>query len=140
VTATVPLRPGWSPGGFYVQLLAFTRSARMLSSADLGGWQTDSGDEALEQLRLFVQSALIPMGEAAALSALRWSKAESAARQVRETLDAGGMYVHVIADGTTFYEISARPLVFPAGDEDRHGTWFQQQSVVAGKLTGVWSA
>ncbi|MDI5968371.1 hypothetical protein POF50_003235 [Streptomyces sp. SL13] len=49
------------------------------------------------------------------------------------------MYVHVIADGTTFYEISARPLVFPAGDEDRHSTWFQQQSVVAGKLTGVWS-
>ena len=136
---TVLSPPDCPPRGFYVQFLAFDKSVRMFGSANLGAWATESSDRALERLRLFVHQALISMGEAAALSALRWAKDEQVARQVHDTLDAGQMYVRVIADGTTFYEISARPLVFPAGDEDRHGIWTAQENAVPGELTGAWT-
>lgn len=136
---TEPPRPGQQPWGFHVQFTAFDKSACMFSSTDLGSWATESRERALDRLRLFVQNALIPMGETAALSAVRWAKDRGTARTMRQVLDAGGMYVHVIADGTTFYEISARPLVFPACDEDRTETWSEHESATGGELTGAWS-
>lgn len=59
------------------------------------------------------------------------------ARRLRETLAGGAMYVHVIADGSVFYEIPARPVVFPGTDEDRVGTWTPEEPLPCPGGVGV---
>lgn len=120
-----------------MQLRAFNDGERAFSSADLGTWAPRTVDRALERLRLFVRPALGLMGAAAARAAGCWLEDHSTEWRFHDVLAHGGMYVHVIADGTAFWELSARPLVFPQRNGDRPGAW----SAVAGTreaLTGGW--
>lgn len=133
-----PPRSG-SPDGIYVQVLAFDKGERTFGTTQFGSWGTESPDRAVARLRYYVHRAVIPMGEVAARAALAWANDRQVAQQVRDVVAAGEMYVHVIADGPVFYEISARPLVFPSINEDRHGALSTGHAEAPRELTRAWS-
>ncbi len=121
-----------------MQFHAFDDSETHLGSAHLGSWVARTDDKALERLRLFVREALVSMSAAAARAARFWVEDAVAERQFRDALAGGAMYVHVIADGTTFWELSGRPLLYPKAEENRPSTW--TTVAVADGRHGRWRA
>ncbi len=105
--------------GYQVQLQAFDAGERSFSSVLLGSWAARTDEVALAHLRVFVLEALAFMGTAAARAARRWVEDGTVERRFRDAVAVEAMYVHVIADGTTFWELSARPLLFPQPVENR---------------------
>jgi hypothetical protein len=127
-------------GGYLVQFQAFDDGEYCFSSSLPGVWAARTEDRALAHLRFFVLRTLASMGATAARTARRWAESSVAERQLHDTLADGGMYVYVIADGTTFWELSARPLIFPTATENRSGTWTTVQAAEPpGVLTGIWA-
>lgn len=124
-----------------MQFQAFDDGEHSFSSAHLGAWAARTDDRALAHLRLFVRRAMASMGAAAARAARRWVENSLAEREFRDVLASGGMYVYVIADGTTFWELSARPLLFPTATEKRPGRWTTVQAAEPpGVLAGLWAS
>ncbi len=124
---------------YFVQLLAFDQRGDTFSTAHLGSWTTRSPDQAADRLRLFVRRACPHMTARAKRSATKWIKSQCVARKVRETLAGGAMYVHLIADGSAAYEISARPVILPSPDGERIGTWMPDETMPCPMVSGRWS-
>ncbi len=126
--------------GYLAQLYVFHDGRHGFSSSRLN-WSTSSCEKwALLELRLFAEEAYASMGEAAVVEAKRWVKNRAVERQFYNILAEGGMYIHVIGDGSTFWELLARPLVFPTTHETGPDALGAAQtadppSVLSGRLT-----
>ena len=103
-----------------VQPLAFGADDGCLSTADLGSWTVRSRDQAVYRLCYCLRLACQSMREAASRSRWRGLVGRRAVRQLRGAFAAGGMFMCVIADGHTHYEMSARPVHLPY-NEDQFG-------------------
>lgn len=110
------LAPERPASGYWVEVTAFhAQTGKALEGFQLGGYSAETPARAVARLRLRVRRAAWHMAQVAARRAtFEWLSDRWAMEQALASLAHGAMYLHLVDEGETCYEFSARPVYLPA--------------------------